>query len=251
MMLPLLCASLLVAGLCAPAAVPYVENEDVKNTFVHRKSLVVFGGDSVTSFDGISDDTMGSITLKFPYGVYYNTHGASFTVDISSEISFGLLTIPVGSQFYELESVDDPLFEDDYFSCEFSLWYESDLLTATNYSVAFYIGNNEFPILGDISTIFYNGTFGISYDGNNVITVPVGSVDGVEVVNEIVSILGAGVGSLGAAIGAGVASFAESLAFDGEGNLSVYFIMVIALCGVSLSIALTTRLFGWLTSLGN
>lgn len=75
----------------------------------------------------------------------------------------------------------------------------------------------------------------------------------VEIVQEIVNILVAGLTQLGAGIGSGISSFATSLAFTGTGEnqeLSVFFVLVLVFAGVSLAIALTTRIFMWLESLG-
>lgn len=73
---------------------------------------------------------------------------------------------------------------------------------------------------------------------------------GAEVVTDIVSILVSGLTTLGTGIGSGVANFAQALAFDGDG-LSVYFVLVLAFAGVSLAVGLTTKIFDWLSSLGN
>lgn len=79
-------------------------------------------------------------------------------------------------------------------------------------------------------------------------------MDGVQIVTQIVNILGAGISGLGAKIGEGVSATAQALFFTGTGSsqtMSVYAILVIALAGVSLAIALTSRIFTWLTTLGN
>lgn len=75
-----------------------------------------------------------------------------------------------------------------------------------------------------------------------------------EIVSEIVEILVAGLTELGTGIGSGIANFAQSLAFSGTGEnqtLSVYFVLVLVFAGVALAIGLTTRIFTWLSSLGN
>lgn len=81
---------------------------------------------------------------------------------------------------------------------------------------------------------------------------------GVEIVQDIVEILVAGLTELGTGIGSGIANFVNSLAFQttGEGSsatteLSVFFVMVLVFAGVALAIGLTTRIFQWLSSLGN
>lgn len=77
---------------------------------------------------------------------------------------------------------------------------------------------------------------------------------GANIVTEIVNILVSGLTSLGTGIGSGIANFASSLAFQGTGDqqtLSVYFVLVLVFAGVSLAIGLTTKIFNWLSSLGN
>ena len=81
---------------------------------------------------------------------------------------------------------------------------------------------------------------------------------GVEIVQEIVQILVAGITQLGAGIGAGISNFAQSLAFvtvgtgaDATTEMSVYFVLVLVFAAVALGIGLTTKIFNWLSSLGN
>lgn len=80
-------------------------------------------------------------------------------------------------------------------------------------------------------------------------------MDGVTLVGQIVDILVAGIVDLGAGIGSGISSFATSLAFvtpeGGTTTLSVFFIVLLAFAGVSLAVGITTRIFLWLSSLGN
>ena len=74
------------------------------------------------------------------------------------------------------------------------------------------------------------------------------------IVSEIVSILTAGIAGMAQGIGAGVNTFATSLAFTGTGNdqtLSIYFVLVLVFAGVALAVGITTRIFSWLSSLGN
>lgn len=77
---------------------------------------------------------------------------------------------------------------------------------------------------------------------------------GTEIVGEVVDILVAGLTDLGAGIGSGISSFVTSLAFTGSDDaqtLSVYFIMVLVFAGVALAVGLTTKIFNWLSNLGN
>lgn len=83
-------------------------------------------------------------------------------------------------------------------------------------------------------------------------------MSGVEVVQEIVDILVAGITNLGTGIASGVANFAQSLAFttvgtgsDAHQELSIYFVLVLVFAGVALAIGLTRLIFNWLSSLGN
>lgn len=74
------------------------------------------------------------------------------------------------------------------------------------------------------------------------------------IVSQIVSILTDGIVGMGSGIGQGVNNFVTALAFTGTGNdqtLSIYFVMVLVFGGVALAIALTTKIFQWLSSLGN
>lgn len=82
-------------------------------------------------------------------------------------------------------------------------------------------------------------------------------MSGVDVVTDIIDILIAGITELGTGIAQGVSSFVDSLAFKtvGEGSsatteLNTYFVLVIVFAGIALSVALTRRVFGWLSSLG-
>lgn len=77
---------------------------------------------------------------------------------------------------------------------------------------------------------------------------------GVEIVQDIVEILVAGLTELGSGIGSGVANFVDALAFTGTGEnktMSIYFILIICFAGVALAVGLTTKLFNWLSNLGN
>lgn len=79
-------------------------------------------------------------------------------------------------------------------------------------------------------------------------------MSGTSIVTEIVNILVAGLTQLGTGIGQGISNFATSLAFSGTGEqqtLSVYFVLVLVFAGVALAIGLTTKIFNWLSSLGN
>lgn len=75
-----------------------------------------------------------------------------------------------------------------------------------------------------------------------------------DIVSQVVQILVAGITQLGQGIGSGVNSFVTALAFTGTGSdqtLSIYFIMVLVMCGIGLAVGLTSKLFQWLSSLGN
>lgn len=83
-------------------------------------------------------------------------------------------------------------------------------------------------------------------------------MDGANIVTEIVEILVAGITQLGTGIGSGVANFVQSLAFTTTGtgenavtSMSVFFVLIVVFAGVALAIGLTTKLFNWLSSLGN
>lgn len=108
---------------------------------------------------------------------------------------------------------------------------------------------SEYPFVFDFSAFLsepYEGIISaIEADLN-----PSSTPSGAEVVTDIVSILVSGLTTLGTGIGSGVANFAQALAFDGDG-LSVYFVLVLAFAGVSLAVGLTTKIFDWLSSLGN
>lgn len=75
-----------------------------------------------------------------------------------------------------------------------------------------------------------------------------------EIVSDIVQILVAGITQLGTGIASGVNSFVTALAFTGTGEsqtLSMYFVLIIVFAGVALAVALTTKIFNWLSNLGN
>lgn len=74
---------------------------------------------------------------------------------------------------------------------------------------------------------------------------------GTEVVSEIVQILVSGITQFGAGLASGIGSFVNSLAYTADGKLSVYFITVLAFAAVGICTGITTRIFTWLTSLGN
>lgn len=81
-------------------------------------------------------------------------------------------------------------------------------------------------------------------------------MSGVEIVQEMVEILVAGITQLGAGIGAGVNDFVQALALTttGEGSsatttMSVFLVFTLVFCAISLAIGLTRHIFGWLSSL--
>lgn len=79
-------------------------------------------------------------------------------------------------------------------------------------------------------------------------------MSGTDIVTQIVQILVAGITQLGQGIGTGISSFVEALAFTGTGEsrqMSVYFVMVCVFGGIALAVGLTTKIFNWLSNLGN
>lgn len=79
-------------------------------------------------------------------------------------------------------------------------------------------------------------------------------MDGARIVQQMVDIIVSGLTSFGTGIAQGVTNFAQALAITGTGNdaqLSVYFVLVLAMAGLAIAISLTTRIFTWLSSLGN
>lgn len=76
---------------------------------------------------------------------------------------------------------------------------------------------------------------------------------GVDLVEEIVSILTAGIVGVGEGLGVGLSSLASSIFFATTGDttgLSVLGICIIAFAGVSLSLALCRWTLNFFTSLG-
>ena len=74
------------------------------------------------------------------------------------------------------------------------------------------------------------------------------------IVEEIVGILVSGITQLGQGLGSGINAFVTSLAFTGTGSdqtLSIYFVMVCVFGGIALAVGLTTKIFNWLSNLGN
>lgn len=76
------------------------------------------------------------------------------------------------------------------------------------------------------------------------------------VLQEFVSILVGGIQSLATGIASGVAAMAQALFLevDGQGavtGLSVFGGIVAIFAGLALATAITTRVYTWITSLGN
>lgn len=83
-------------------------------------------------------------------------------------------------------------------------------------------------------------------------------MSGVDIVTDIVEILGAGIVGLGEKIGEGVSKFAQALAFTTVGTgdnatteMSVFFVLICVFAAIGLAVGLTRLIFGWLQSLGN
>lgn len=75
------------------------------------------------------------------------------------------------------------------------------------------------------------------------------------ILSEIITLLTGGITSLGQAIGASLSALVEAMfvttGTGGAKSLSTYGGMVIIFAGIGLAIGLCTRVFTWLTSLGN
>lgn len=77
------------------------------------------------------------------------------------------------------------------------------------------------------------------------------------VLQEFVSILVGAIESLGTGIASGVANMASALFLEVDSTthavtgLSVYGGIVAIFAGLALAVAITTRVFTWITSLGN
>lgn len=74
------------------------------------------------------------------------------------------------------------------------------------------------------------------------------------VLQEFVAILVGGIESLASGIATGVSQMAQALFLTGTGenmHLSTFGGIVAIFAGVSLAIAITTRVYTWVTSLGN
>lgn len=74
------------------------------------------------------------------------------------------------------------------------------------------------------------------------------------ILNEIVTLLVGGIVAVAQGIGSAASSAVSAFFIDNTGSnpaLSVYGGMVIIFAAVALSIGFTTRIFTWLTSLGN
>lgn len=268
MILPLLCASLIASAAGVPSF--FSQNDDYFNESlsVSKNEVLV---DDVTQSLPFSHDGSFDIYLKFPYGSYNNVAGEPFS--ISSDMSFSQGFPNVGDCSFNIVGLSEPfsfdnfeiVFEEDFWSLQATFHKQDDVWDSGSiqnfYLEASFGDRKNFCIDCSFITdqsyvtdlLFSDSLWQLQYVPSDFVyyPLPVASVDGVEVVGEIVSILGAGIGQLGSSIGQGISTFAQSLAFDGNGNLSIYFIMVISLASVSLAIALTTRLFSWLTTLGN
>lgn len=76
----------------------------------------------------------------------------------------------------------------------------------------------------------------------------------VNLIQEIISILVAGISGLATGIGQGVQEMATALFIDTTGDataLSVFGGIVVVFAGVSLAVGLTLKVFNYITSLGN
>lgn len=74
------------------------------------------------------------------------------------------------------------------------------------------------------------------------------------ILTEIITLLTSGITALGQAIGASLSALVEAMFISTSGGtkaLSTYGGMVIIFAGIGLAIGLCTRVFTWLTSLGN
>lgn len=77
-----------------------------------------------------------------------------------------------------------------------------------------------------------------------------------QVLEEFVALLGGGIEQLATSIAQGVSHMASALFLETSeqgavSGLSVYGGIVAIFAGVALAIAITTRVFTWITSLGN
>lgn len=77
----------------------------------------------------------------------------------------------------------------------------------------------------------------------------------VEVLGDFVEILVGGITDLGTGIASGVANMAEKLfittSTGGAMGLSVFGGLIAIFAGIALAVAITTRVYIWVTSLGN
>lgn len=77
----------------------------------------------------------------------------------------------------------------------------------------------------------------------------------VEVLGDFVEILVGGIADLGSGIASGVANMAEKLfittSAGGAMGLSTFGGIVAIFAGIALAIAITTKVYTWVTSLGN
>lgn len=77
---------------------------------------------------------------------------------------------------------------------------------------------------------------------------------GVETVGSIVEILVSGITQFGTGLAQGIGNFVQNLAYTGSGDsqtLSVYFVLVLVFAAVAICTSITTRIFQWITNLGN
>lgn len=260
MILPLLCASLIASAAVAPAVLPQYEDFSYSyNSMMVRKNQILNG--DIEPLDSLPNDNgLYYFYIKFGNGRYYDADAGDYVdVDFSLEnwgANSGVLYSSVAGTTYspsfeEVYYEDGALLVNSYVNNDFSDF------TITTFQCELSDGDNSFlvDVPADLllldEVLYPDPSHDATENDINLMYFPSLSPDGVEVVGEIVSILGAGIGQLGAAIGSGVSSFASSLAFDGNGNMSIYLIMVIALAGVALACGLTAKLFNWLTSLGN
>lgn len=82
-------------------------------------------------------------------------------------------------------------------------------------------------------------------------------MSGVDIVQEVVTILVSGLKKMATGIGEGVSELAKALFFTTNGTgaeatqeLSVFGTLIIVFAGIALAIGLSRLIFHWLTSLG-
>lgn len=220
MILPLIACCLLVGASVAPVTF----NDSFESSMVKKANNVTYEDSQIIVFtaDEVNDCVFANL------GSYLNENADSLMTSLDgtsfSQFEFGEITSDDAMYFYDQGN------EISFNLVDFT-WSIPSSVTAYRW-VLTSVGSS---IYGSIQSAINSDLAGMS---------------GVDVVTDIVGILVSGLSSLASGLGTGISAFATALAFQ-DGALSPYFILVVVFAGVALAVGLTTKIFNWLSNLGN